>query len=507
MEFLDPKKMRSHQIRLLVGYVLMAIAVVLAATLLLDQAQGFGLKDGKVIQKGLVFVRSSPGSADVELNGRRIDTTEARLEPEAGAYTLKLTRDGYHDWQRALTVEGGSVQHVSYPWLIPRQLASPVIANYETLPALATQSPDRRWLIVQQPGQLATFDVYDAKDPEQTALQKKPVALPAGIFGIQPGQASRLEVEDWSNDNKHLLLRHISGDQSEYLLFARDTPATSVNLTRTFGLTPGLVLTLQDKKHDQYFIHDPVTKTLSTLSLSDPQSVPMLTGVLAYETYGTDTVLYVTPSAEQPGKVQLRLYENRRQYAVRTMEPSPQYLLAMSRYDRSWLLMAGSPVEDRVYVYRDAGSALADSPERAPVPVAVLKVADPTDISFSANSQLLMAQRAAPGAAGVDIAVYDAEYDRSHTYRIERALDAPQSKVSWLDSHHLHYVSSGRSLVFDYDGTNTQVLGAQDPALPAMFDTGYVTLYGLSRPTPSVGNPAPTAGLLTATPLRTAEDR
>lgn len=504
MEFLDPQKLRAHQIRLLVGYVLMAIAVILTATLLLDQAQGFGLKDGKVIQKGLVLVRSAPGAADVSLNGRKVDVTEARLEPEAGAYSLKLSRQGYRDWQRALTVEGGSLEHISYPWLIPRDLTSPVIANYSNLPELATQSPDRRWLLVQQPGQPGTFDMYDVRDPKRVAGLKKTIVLPPATLSLAPG---RLELVEWSNDNKHMLLRHISGDQSEYLLFSRDKPETSVNLTRDLQLTPGLMLTLQDKQSDQYFIHDLTTRTLSTASLADPQSTPMLTGVLEYKTYGTDTVLYVSPLPGQTDRVQLRLFQGGRQYVVRSMVASPTYHLGLTRYDRAWMVAAGSPAEDRVYIYRDVAAALSESPDRALVPAAVLKVANPTAVAFSANSQLLLAQNASPGAAGVNIAVYDAEYDRSHTYRMEHPMDAPQTKAVWLDSHHLQYVSAGKTMIFDFDGTNRQVLSAQDPAMPALFDTGYTTVYGLSKPTPTVENPTPTAGFLTATPLRTAADR
>lgn len=502
MDFLDPVKQRAHRIRLLVGYVLLAIAVALATAVLLYQAQGFGYKAGKVIKNGYVYVQSMPGSASIDINGQRRGTTTARLEMEAGAYTMKLSRQGYRDWQRALTVEGGSVEHFTYPFLIPRDLVTKDIGGYEVTPALATQSPDRRWLLVQRPAPEAfgSFDQYDAKDPQRTQQLKSVVAIPTALLTLPEAEPRSLELVDWSNDNKHVLLRHVAGNQAEYIMFSRDKPAESVNLTKALQLAPEVTLSLQDKKYDRYFIHDPVAKTLSTASLAEPQSLPILTNVLAYKSYGSDTVLYVAAITGQTDKVQARIYQDRKQYVVRTMAAAPRYLLALSRYDNTWLLAAGSPAENRVYVYKDAVAALQADTSRALSPVTVLKVADPTVVAFSANSQLLMAQN------GANFAVYDAEYDRTLTYRLDHPLDAPQTKAVWMDSHHLYYVSGGKVIMFDYDGTNLQTLATQSPVLSPLFDTGYTALYTIAKP--AATDPAkPEAVTLAATSLRTVADQ
>ena len=106
MEFLDPKKQRMHTIRLLIGYVLIAIALILTTVILLYQAYGFGVdRHGQVIQNGLVFVASTPGSANVMVNGQLRDTTNTRFNLPAGHYTFEVTRDGYRNWKRAVTVE------------------------------------------------------------------------------------------------------------------------------------------------------------------------------------------------------------------------------------------------------------------------------------------------------------------------------------------------------------------------------------------------------------------
>jgi hypothetical protein len=96
MDFLDPKRRRAHNIRLIVGYVLVAIALALATTILVYQANGFGVKQGKVIQNGLIFVSSNPSGATVNLNGQQYkDATNTRIVLQSGTYTMRLNRDGY----------------------------------------------------------------------------------------------------------------------------------------------------------------------------------------------------------------------------------------------------------------------------------------------------------------------------------------------------------------------------------------------------------------------------
>ena len=64
MDFLDPLYARRHIIRLYTGYVLIAIAVLLGATLLLLVALGFNIgKNGQVVQNGLLFASTRPGGA------------------------------------------------------------------------------------------------------------------------------------------------------------------------------------------------------------------------------------------------------------------------------------------------------------------------------------------------------------------------------------------------------------------------------------------------------------
>jgi len=129
------------------------------------------------------------------------------------------------------------------------------------------------------------------------------------------------------------------------------------------------------------------------------------------------------------------------------------------------------------------------------VPVDILKLATPTYLAISDNSQMFMVEN------GQDFSVYDAENDRTHTFHVDKPLDAPQVHATWMDGFRLRMVSGGQTVIFDYDGTNVQTLQPMAPGFKPLFDTGYQVLYSLS---PAKTGPQAS---LTATPLRTPKDQ
>jgi hypothetical protein len=73
MDFLDPKRKKSHHKRLFIGYLLMAVAVAMGTLILLFSAFGYGVdrKTGDVIQNGTVFVDSQPGGSKQACTARK----------------------------------------------------------------------------------------------------------------------------------------------------------------------------------------------------------------------------------------------------------------------------------------------------------------------------------------------------------------------------------------------------------------------------------------------------
>lgn len=489
MDFFDPQKQKRHSLRLSIGYVVIGTVLLLATTVLLHLANGYGLdRQGRVIQNGLVFVSTRPSGADVYLNGKRHkDRTNTRLNIPAGKYVLELKRKGYHDWKRALHVEGGKLQRFDYPFLFPIDLQTEITKQYESTPILSTQSIDRRWLLVAA-GEQNTFDLYDlnAKKPEA-----RQVAVPADILAAGSTTTGWRAVE-WAKDNRRVILqRSYNRDGqagSEYILFDRENPEESQNLTVVLGFSP-TVIEMRDQAYDRYYLYDQGSGQIFTASLREPTPQPYLSGVLAF-TSEKDVVAFVTAEGASEGEVLIRIKQaDDPAMTVRRIPAGTSYVLDMAEYKGGLYLAAGAASENRVFLFRDPLDSLRRAPDEPLVPVQILKVGAPNHVSFSANKRFVVAEN------GDKFAVYDIEEDRGYVYQAAAASDAPGAHATWMDGFRLSYVSGGKLVVFDYDGTNARTLSAASPNYLPAFDHDYRYLYTIDG-----------QNALTATALLTPED-
>jgi hypothetical protein len=497
MDFLDPKKQKANAIRIMVGYILIGIALVLAATVLLYQAYGFGLTgSGKVIQNGLAFVSSSPSGADIYVSGKKeSNQTNTRLLLSSGQYTVQLKRTGYIDWKRAITVEGGSVERYDYPFLFPSSLHATDVKQYAS-PQLATQSPDRRWLLLHTSTSNATFEVYDLKNPDTLAKNLQTITLPDTAFTAPSDPTGQIwELEQWSTDNRHVVLKHTFKKDSqltfEYVLLDRQDSTKSVNLTSTFGVNPARI-ELRDQAYDHYYLYDEATHAVTTASLKEPAPQPYLTNILAFKSYGSDLISYITPDTKDASKVAVVWQQGSDKYTVRTLPANTTYTLSLTKYSGDWYVAVGDASEGKVYVYKNPIDMLKE--QDVTVPVRVLKVPSVDYTAFSTSDRFIMAEH------GNQFAVYDAENDKSYAYTLNMPLDSPQLHAVWMDEARITLVSNGKTTVLDFDNANKRTLLPANASYLPFFSTDYKYMYTLS-PVNTTG-----AATLQQIPLRTKAD-
>lgn len=149
MDFLDPRRRRAHRRRLMIGYALMAVLVAIGTMVVLYQAYGFDIdrKTGTLIQNGIVYVDSKPKGARIFLNEvEQRNSTDTRMVLPAGTYNVRVELENYRHWERTFNLEGGEIERLVYPLLIPNQFVTTDVNQYNLFPGISTQSPDRRWL-------------------------------------------------------------------------------------------------------------------------------------------------------------------------------------------------------------------------------------------------------------------------------------------------------------------------------------------------------------------------
>ncbi|HVC36548.1 MAG TPA: PEGA domain-containing protein [Candidatus Dormibacteraeota bacterium] len=478
MDYLDPQKQLQHRIILFVGYGLMAIAISVATVVLLYLAYGFGIgKNGTVIQNGLIFVSSTPTPAQIYLNGQLSQSkTDARLVVPAGVYQLQLRRNGYRPWQRAVTLDGGSVQHFDYPFLIPLSLVTQKIEAYATPASFVTQSPDLRWLLVAPSSDGITFDEYDLKS---TNPKLAPINIPTTLL-TKASTSQSWQVIEWSDDNQHLLLAHHYDAKTEFIVLDLKNPDQSVNLNKLFGFEPTAV-SLVNKKYDSYYLYNAATQSLETASLQSPAPVAYLEHVLAYKSYGNNTLIYISNDSVISGKVDIKMAVGSNNYLLRSLTAASNYLVNLTQYNGVLYVVAGSPTANKVYIYKDPIGQLTAQPSQLPQPLRTLQMPADSYLSFSPNARFILTEN------GSRVAIYDIETSKSYYASLSLPIDSPATNVGWMDGYHLNYVSQGKLVILDYDNTNQQILEDTSPAYSAFFSPDYKYVYSMA---PQTGQPS-----------------
>ncbi len=471
MDFLDPKKKRANKIRLYIGYALMAIALGIGTLILVFAAYGYDIdrNTGDVIQNGLIIVDSHPESANIFVDSISKGTTDSRLILPAGKYKLELQREGYRSWNHTVNLEGSSIEQLVYPVLFPTKLVTKSIQDYTAAPSMASETLDRHWLVVQQPGSASSFNVVDLGTAKNTVTT---ITLPTDTFTPADG-AHAYEAIEWSADNNHLLLKHIFTGGSEFIMLDRENPQNSTNINKLFIPQALTAATLRDKKADQLYLHNGADGNLFQADTKSRAATLLQSKVISYKSYEDKTLLYATSSTSDANKVEVHVRQSSQDYLLRTLPAAGSYLLDMAQFNGHFYLVAGSTADGHVYVYKDVFDDLGSRPSRTPQPFRVLVVPGAQYVSFSAIARFVAVQ------SGSNFAVYDFETNRQFRYDTKLALAANQKAV-WMDGHRLSLISDGYVNIFDFDGANNQKLSASLPAFRPFFDREYTALFTMA---------------------------
>ncbi len=471
MDFLDPRRKKAHRRRLFIGYMLMAVVVTLGTIIILYLAYGFDIdrKTGNLIQNGIVFVDSKPQGARVYLDGvQHRGRTDTRMVLPSGTYTIRIEGEGYRHWERTFSLEGGQIQRLVYPFLIPNEFDTTDVQQYDLLPGLATQSPDRRWLLVQRPTMTYQFDVFDLNSSDADR-DVDTIIMPPAVL-TQPDAPATLEFVEWSTNNRHALFKRTYGEAHEFILLDRERPAESVNINTTFGITPQII-SLRNKHHDKFYYLESVPGVLRVADLNNRTiSAPIADAVIDYRSYGDDIIIYATQKDVQPGRAEFRIIEGDDTYTLRTVAEADRYVMDVSRYDGEWYYAAGSAREGTVLVYKNPLPALKGQ-SRSPLLVSsIMRIKNPRFVSFSANTQFIGVQS---GDELVTLDLYE-----NHQYRIKLDKDIPlEQKIRWMDGHRYIFSVNDQSYMIDFDGSNEQTLVTSRLRPGPFFDRDYDNVF------------------------------
>jgi hypothetical protein len=498
MDYLDPQKKRKHKVQLLVGYGLFAVAIGFATLLLVYISNGYYIDrgTGQVIQNGLVYVDSRPGGANIFLNGQQQrGTTDARLVLPSGVYDIGLKRAGYRDWNRNLILEGGSLRRLTYARLIPEELSSTTGTALRADPIFASQSIDKRWVVLSYAENPLQLQIIDTKSASimPTNINIPPTIVPAPVNGF-------VEIVEWADDNKTFIAKYSAGNQINYLLVDRENQDNVQNLTTLFVDTT-YEIQFQDRKKDKFFVYQPATQSLFSATLSGGiNQTPVVVKAREFKTFGNDWVLYVTDSGEE-GLVDVRFKRGSKDILLKKVKTADTYLLQLAKLGNAPVMGVSSPVENRAIIYFDPEAYLNNNPDaKMPIATTVLRVANPVDLRISSDSSVIITY------GSENFASHEFEDDRSYTFKIDVPIDQTQ-EIRWLDGQHFLFSSDGVQVMMDFDGSNMYRLAPSIQSLGSFYSDDIETMFSFTSSAGASDNSPQIPAAISVTSLLAPEDR
>lgn len=489
MDYLDPEKKRKHTHRLLIGYGLMGVLIGLGTILLVLFAYGytFDRSTRSIIQNGLVFVDTNPVTANVYINNELQGRGDQRLVLPAGDYSIEIREDGYRSWRKELSLSGGSVERLSYPFLFPEQVEESTYRRFAQSPQLFSTSPDRRRLLIQEANQREAFVLYDL---EQAINLPTFFSLPVGVMNTE-AEDSELVLVEWSNDNQHVILKHDFRGGEEFILLDVENVSQSQNLSDRFSDIPFTDISLVDKQFDNYHLFDRDTGGLIFAELGEDETELLLENVITYRSHGSDILLFAreipavteatmqseeaqeSTASNEANNVGIYILDDGDVYQLDTLPEASatSYLLDIARFSNSWYAVVGYANQNSVVVYRDPITLLEENPGRTLRPIITLRTENaPESVSFSSNARNIALQ------AGNEFTVYDAEREEMHRFNLGEE-DESTSRAQWMDGHRIVAIQQNHMRISDFDGENQQTIAGCLPGHRSLFDNTYEFAY------------------------------
>lgn len=187
-------------------YIFFVAIFLVAAPLIVFYTMGYryNLDKGRVQKTGVIKITTLPRGADIYLNGVKYEAGQTPAKAEymlPGDYEIRLTKDGYFDWQKKLAVaENGTT------------FAEKIMLFKKSTPTLISQSTTAAWLVSPDQNMIAQAD-----STGHISL----IDINSGLLGEVSGgnietiatisDAANLQFIGFSPSGRYLLAQSISG--------------------------------------------------------------------------------------------------------------------------------------------------------------------------------------------------------------------------------------------------------------------------------------------------------
>ncbi len=473
-----PKSKRRLRVQLAFVYTLMAIAVISIVAILILVIQGYRYNryDGKLEQGGLVQFNSRPAGATVTVDGVTLgNKTASKITLTSGRHEITMARDGYTNWKKQVTVKPGGVLWLNYAQLFP---TAPTVTTSAAFAAVdsALASPDRKLMAVIPASTTPEISLVTLNSDTSTTTK---VTIPTDSFTApENGATQAFNLISWDKDSHMLLIKHTYGDKTEYLSTDIRNGVT-YNISTRLGVDVAKVMYSRSDSNVVYILtttHElrrgnsndtvlsgPIATNISDMAMTEQN---LLTYTTLADNKGVRTVGYVSSGSTKAKTIA----------SYSDIGAAPLDIATGNYYgDRYTAVLHGQTLD--IFVGSLPGSDNTGNISLTRVAQAPAVNGEDT-VGFSPGDN-----RIVYATHGTTAVAYDLELAQSSLITLAGTTPAVVTKQSsvtpglqWFDNYHV-MTTGGPLYVYDYDGTNGQLIANTTANQPAVLGSGEKYLY------------------------------
>ncbi len=456
-------------------YGLMTLAVVVLVTMLIFVMLGyqFNRNDGRIEQGGLVQFESKPTGANVTIDGIAFGSqTNTKATLAAGGHFIKMEREGYKAWQKAVNVNPGSVLWLNYARLIPAVIKPTHVAELTEITSSAA-SDDYKWMAMKESAASSAIRLADLSQ-EKISLQT--LDLPSASYTHPAaGKTQSFTIETWDPDSRYLLVRHVYDDaKTEWLVVDTRDAANTKNITTLLGINAKKVVFSNNNSQVLYALTDandvrridlgqttlsgPLLSNVADFSLYD-------SAVIAYETYIDPTTKVRTVGYLQDGAKKPRIIRSYTDDGV-----SPLHFRIDKYFDEMYAAISYGDTVDILV----GDLPKDDEPSLMKLQSTMTLPGGTQYLSTRTNGRFVVAQ------SGATFTVYDLELKKMSTTEAS-GQSSVAKEFDWLDSYMPWSDRDGRLKFYEFDGGNQHDIMDVIPGQSVSLSPNSKYVYSFSK--------------------------
>lgn len=468
---------RQFIIRRIILSTIATFSVIIIATAAVLFMLGYRLDsgNGRLEQGALLQFDSTPSGADVYVDGYLLGSrTATKHTVVAGEHTVKISRQGYQDWKRTLTINAGTLTWLDYVRFVPNERPVQKVSRFDTLTSLKT-SPDRKWALAHEAADSPTFELLDLRSEN---VKRSTLTLPSDTYtdATTPDIAHAFTPVRWDTGGRYVLVKHLYRDQTEWIVLDTQNVQQTRNITQIFSTGFQDVVFAGTNGKALYGLTNDGTIRKIDLS-NETLSRAVVTHAEAFSIYDNTILSFVGLDPSDPSKRVAGVYRDGDDvsHVLRTTNAEVPVRIAVTKYFSDMLVAIS---EDNVVTvlkgsYPNASTQDASTSFKR---ATIFKLDGAlSGLSFSSRGDYVLAQ------AGEHFTSYEVEHDRVASNRIITVEGQSASRLKWLDLAHLWNDDGGTLMMRDFNGINIYSIMRVEPGFDASLSQNGRFFYGVGK--------------------------